>query len=257
MWPESGRPLRVEAASLGRRPVGFMLIGPWLTPWPMPGESAAGDRSVYVLILFVLALLILAGAGWLVRRNLREGHGDRRGAVRLACCMTGVLMALWACDAHLTATLLSLALFLLAVCTSVFYGVVIWAIYLAFEPFVRRTWPQVLVSSTNVLTGRFSDPVVGRDVLIGVALGLWLTLLVRSLAAWSGAESLPAFPGDLRLLLGVRSTAAVVLEEAIYAIRNVFLYGNMMLFVAMVAGLAAWAFTTATAGRLWRTNPSG
>ena len=34
-------------------------------------------------------------------------------------------------------------------------------------------------------------------------------------------------------------------------------FGNMMLLVAMVAGLAAWAFTTATAGRPWRTNPSG
>ena len=28
-WPGSGRPLRVEAAALGGRPVAFMLIGPW------------------------------------------------------------------------------------------------------------------------------------------------------------------------------------------------------------------------------------
>ena len=28
-WPDSGRPLRVEAAALGGRPVAFMAAGPW------------------------------------------------------------------------------------------------------------------------------------------------------------------------------------------------------------------------------------
>jgi len=41
--------------------------------------------------------------------------------------------------------------------------VLLWTVYLALEPFVRRYWPRVLVSWTSVLTGRGSDDVVGRD----------------------------------------------------------------------------------------------
>ena len=73
-----------------------------------------------------------------------------------------------------------LAMFLLAVCTSVAYGALLWTVYLALEPFVRRHWPQVLVSWTNVLSGRFSDPVVGRDVLFGVGLGVWFALILKA-----------------------------------------------------------------------------
>ena len=36
VWPDSDRPLRVEAAALGGRPVAFSLIGPWTKPRRMP-----------------------------------------------------------------------------------------------------------------------------------------------------------------------------------------------------------------------------
>jgi serine/threonine-protein kinase len=44
--------------------------------------------------------------------------------------------------------------------------------YLALEPWVRRYWPQVLVTSTRVLRDDWKNPRVGRDVLIGTALGV-------------------------------------------------------------------------------------
>jgi hypothetical protein len=43
--------------------------------------------------------------------------------------------------------------------------------YLALEPHVRRRWPTVLVAWSRVLSGRWRDPLVGRDVLAGVAMG--------------------------------------------------------------------------------------
>ena len=58
----------------------------------------------------------------------------------------------------------------IAIATTVFYGVLFWAIYMALEPFVRRHWPQTLVSWTTLLSGRVRDPIVGRDVLIGAAI---------------------------------------------------------------------------------------
>ena len=238
-WPESGRPLRVEAAALGGRPVAFMLAGPWRKPWRMPPPSPARVNATIVM-LFALAISILCAAGLLALRNLRSGRGDRHGAARLAIGMTTVLLALWVCQVHLAASLGLLALLLIAVCTSIFNGVLLWMLYLALEPFVRRYWPQVLVSWTNVLTGRFRDPVVGRDVLLGAALGVAWVLLIRALDLANGGRSLSEFPGAIELLLGLRGTLGVVLEQAPYAIRNVLLY-FFLLFLLRLLLRNQWA----------------
>jgi hypothetical protein len=121
-WPESGRPLRVEAAALGGRPVAFMLAGPWRNPWRMSPPSPA-RINVTIVALFVLAISILCASGLLALRNLRSGRSDRRGAARLAMCMSTVLLALWVCQVHLAASLGLLGMLLIAVCTSVFNGV--------------------------------------------------------------------------------------------------------------------------------------
>jgi hypothetical protein len=341
VWPGSNRPLRVEAAALGGRPVAFMLAGPWRTPWRMP-EPSNVVTTAYFLLLMCTAVAILATGVVLARNNLREGRGDRRGAARLASCMTAVLLGLWVCSVHVVAAPTLLAMFLLAVCTSVFYGALLWTLYIALEPVVRRHWPHALVSWTNVLSGRVSDPVVGRDVLFGVGLGVLFALIFRSLMFWSVDEGFSA-QGDVDLLLGLRHTVGVVLEEAPYAIRNVLLYffvlfvlrvllrnqwaaaiaftafwtlvnalgndrawvgalagllyfgtasfvvvrwgllafvvgafvspllfdvpatldasawyfGNVVLLVTIVVGLALWGFYTSVGGRIWRTKPSG
>jgi serine/threonine-protein kinase len=48
-------------------------------------------------------------------------------------------------------------------------------LYLALEPWVRRRWPQTMISWSRLLTGQFRDPLVGRDILFGVMLGVvWI-----------------------------------------------------------------------------------
>ena len=237
-WPGSGRPLRVEAAALGGRPVAFTLIGPWRTPWRMPEETKPGEKAI-VMSLVALAIGILAGAGLLARKNLLEGRGDQRGAGRLALATFSVLMALWFCQVHLVASLGLLAEFLIAVSTASFYGVLVWTIYVALEPFVRRQWPQVLVSWTNVLTGHARDPVVGRDVLIGSALGVAWALMIRAVDVFSKRNDLASFPGSTDVLSGLRGTVGATLQEAPYAIRNVLLY-FFLLFVLRVVLRGQW-----------------
>jgi hypothetical protein len=233
-WPGSGRPLRVEAAALGGHPVAFMLISDAQKPWRMTDETS-GEITAYLVLLLGATIVILIGAAILARQNIREGRGDRRGAARLAAYVTGVLLTLWVCQVHVSGSLGLFALMLLAVCTSVFYGVLLWTVYLALEPFVRRHWPRVLVSWTNVLTGRASDAVVGRDALIGVALGIWFALLIRAIGGGP-----VAFPGEVALLLGLRGTLGVVLEEAVYAIRNPLFY-FFILFALRMMLRSQWA----------------
>ncbi len=245
VWPESGRPLRIEAAALGGRPVAFMLVGPWRTPWRTAQASPDSDNTA-IIILFALAISILGAGGWLARKNLRERRGDQSGATRLAAAMATILMGLWLCQVHLVASMGLIAMFLLAVCTSVFYGVLLWTLYIAVEPFVRRHWPRVLVSLTNVLTGRARDPVVGRDVLIGAALAVAWVLLFRGVDLVLASDGFVEFTGDMDLLTGLRSTAAAVLRGVPYAIRNVLLY-FFLLFLLRVFLHSEWAAALAFA----------
>jgi Protein kinase domain len=254
-WPGSGRPLRVEGAALGARPVAFILIGPWRTPWRMLEDTKA-RQQVTVIVLFVLAIGILTGAGLLARRNLLAGRGDQRGAGRLALAMFTVLMMLWLCQVHLVASTGLLAEFLIAVCTASFYGVLLWTLYVALEPFVRRQWPQVLVSWTNMLTGHARDPVVGRDVLVGAALGVAWTLMIRTVVLFSSVNDLASFPGSTDVLSGLRGTFAATLQEVPYAIRNVFLY-FFLLFVLRVVLRGQWRAALAFAGIFMVLNSLG
>jgi hypothetical protein len=54
-----------------------------------------------------------------------------------------------------------------------------WLSYVAIEPFVRRQWPQVLVSWARLLAGDWRDPLVGRDILIGCTAGVLVACLER------------------------------------------------------------------------------
>jgi hypothetical protein len=176
-WPGTTRPLRVEAASWHGKPVFFSLIGDWTKPERMksPEDSTAKKVSHILLLAFVLSLL--CGAIYLARRNYRQGRGDREGAFRLASIMFALELLLCLCRAHLVPSIDMFDLFVLAVSSGLFLSGLTWILYLALEPWVRRRWPQTMISWSRLLSGQFRDPLVGRDILFGVMLGaVWLLI---------------------------------------------------------------------------------
>jgi hypothetical protein len=56
------------------------------------------------------------------------------------------------------------------------WGGFCWLSYVAFEPHARRLWPRSLISWSRLLEGRVGDPLVGRDVLVGVLAGVLVAL---------------------------------------------------------------------------------
>ena len=164
----AARPLRVEAAALSR------------PPRRLPGHRARGPsrgerrparpvrRRFSSPSSSVLALSILVGGACSRARTSAKAVAIGTAPCASGAAITVALWALWVCQVHVSGLVGLLGTFLIAVCTTVFYGVFFWAIYLALEPFVRRHWPQTLVSWTTLLSGRVRDPVVGRDVLFGV-----------------------------------------------------------------------------------------
>ena len=84
---------------------------------------------------------------------------------------------LWLCRGHFVPGLDTFGLFIIAVSTALFISGTTWMLYLALEPWVRRRWPQTIISWSRLLSGQFRDPLVGRDILFGVMLGVvWILI---------------------------------------------------------------------------------
>jgi serine/threonine-protein kinase len=177
-WPGTTRPLRVEAAAFQGKPVFFSLIGDWTKPERMKSteKKSFGDRAGKVISLIVFFAL-LAGSVFLARRNYRQGRGDRAGALRLGMVMFLFDVGLWLCRCHFATINDSFGLFIIAASTALFTAGLTWTLYMAVEPWVRRHWPKTIISWSRLLSGQARDPLVGRDILFGVALGVvWILI---------------------------------------------------------------------------------
>jgi hypothetical protein len=129
-----------------------------------------------------------------------------------------IVMITWLLYADHVADLFGeLTLLLRAVGLALTLAAVIGVLYLAVEPSLRRGWPQTLISWTRLLSGRIKDPLVGRDLLAGIALGTIVSvtaplaggILPRYLGLPSAAPGTPRIGG----LLGPRLAAADLIDD--------------------------------------------
>jgi serine/threonine-protein kinase len=77
---------------------------------------------------------------------------------------------------------------------AVFFAAEVWIAYLALEPFVRRRWPETLIGWNRLLAGRWRDPMVGREVLVGGVAGATfaiLTVIAVLIPMWVGHDVSP------------------------------------------------------------------
>jgi serine/threonine-protein kinase len=201
--PPRAAPMRVEAASVGPAVTSFQVMYPWSAAGSRPGArlfydlgfgaSDPGSTGHRVATAVGIALTGLAMFGGLIfaRRNLRLGRGDRRGATRLAVFVAALLAASWLLDEHHVAGAHEWYLVVSFAGRALVLGAIVWWTYVAFEPYVRRQWPGQLVSWSRVLAGNVTDPLVGRDLLIGGTAGAAITaiLLVSvQIPGWFGAS---------------------------------------------------------------------
>jgi serine/threonine-protein kinase len=256
VWPGSKRPLRIEAAALGGKPVAFTLMGPWTEAGRMPAASANTNPT---LILFtVIAVVVLGASVWLAYENVRLGRGDPRGAFRLGVFMFCALMVLWLARMHFTGGMGLMGYFFVNVATATFYGILVWTVYLALEPFVRRYWPRTLISWTRILGGRIQDGAVGRDILVGAAVSCCWRLLSDIRSLYFDPNRMPNLPSE-GLLLSARGALGDVLKYVPHAIRDTLLlffaifllrlllrkeWLGAVAFTLLLTGISAWSGTS-------------
>ena len=209
-------PIHVSAAAWRGRPVSFEIIGPWSVPGRMQATPrAAGVIARDAAILFIILSIMVAGA-LVARRNLRMGRGDRRGAFRVSAFVFALSLVSWLFQAHhVPGPGEEAGLFFQAIGDGLFDAILMWIVYVAIEPIVRRRWPDLLFSWSRVLAGRFRDPLVGRDALAGLLLGSAWTLafvLSNALPCWFNLPGMTPVPPARGLLVGIPMTAGYLLE---------------------------------------------
>jgi serine/threonine-protein kinase len=239
-------PLYVTAAGYRGKLVYFGVFGPWQGPGTSQATRLFGFaiRGFFVVILFTL---LVAGV-MLARRNIRLGRGDRRGALRISAYVFATSMIAWLLRAHHVADVgREWGLLSADLGASLLAGAFVWLSYVALEPYFRRRWPDLLISWNRLLAGRFRDPLVGRDVLVGTLAGAATAMLLHlsnALPAWLDAPGMTPVPSSELLMKGSREAASFFffllgdMTFSAIAIMSLFLLLNLILRKKWLAAIA-------------------
>jgi len=182
-------PIRIDAASLQGKPVIFEIKGPWNDRPAGQNAQIWLTQKITPAIWFGINLVLLLFGLYLARRNIRMKRSDARGAFRISAIAFLALAsasALWAHHAYNSFGDFmwwirgGMAFFL-------FDAIFIWINYMAMEPSMRRSWAKLLISWSRLMSGRFRDPLVGRDILVGAIAGAAMAIpvfLCRAFPSW-------------------------------------------------------------------------
>ena len=182
--------IQVDVARLNERVVYFHVRKP------------PTDRLTFFgfIPLSFIAIILSMFLAW---RNLRAGRSDRKGAWRLGLFIFVVNLASSLLSAHHSVRLIGheMTLILSAISRSTFFALRMSVYYLALEPLARRYWPKMLTAWSRVMAGRFQDPIIGREILIGAAAFVIFKTIAGTLDAYPQSEIVPSNLLGLRFLL--------------------------------------------------------
>jgi serine/threonine-protein kinase len=184
--PMPGRPeitLHADAASYKGKPAFFQIAGPWSRTLRQTQDVPQG-RNLIRFGLFLVVFAISIGTCVLARHNYRTGRGDHRGATRVASALILFTFAAWAIGARFWLEPLTEFSHFLDdfAMPALINAAVLWLLYMALEPYVRRYSADILMSWSRLLSGRIRDPRVGRDILVGIVGGLVIATIACGIA---------------------------------------------------------------------------
>jgi serine/threonine-protein kinase len=162
------------------------------------------------------------------------GRGDTRGALRAAALAFAFAVGRYVvAPAHVNG-LEEVDRMFATLGNALFWCAVLYVMYLALEPYVRRTWPRVLITWSRLIAGDVRDPLVGRDLIFGSVAGLFITLTGPAqvlLPALFGKPWAPLNHTKLAAILGGREVVAALLGAPTNALMNSMF---VMLILALI-----------------------
>jgi serine/threonine-protein kinase len=125
-----------------------------------------------------------------------------------------------------------ITLFITSLATSIFAAMYFGFAYLALEPYIRKYWPDGLISWARLIGGKYRDPIVGRDILIGAVAGVFTKLLWQLgfvIPKWLGHA--PSRPPNIALetLNGIGPAIAGFFSPAFFIIPMIGVIGLVLL----------------------------
>jgi serine/threonine-protein kinase len=254
-WLERSPPpgqaaFRIEAAAFHGRPVALRVMqqeagraGLDAVSLPVGNAVSASEPWLARLISSLWFFSVLAAGVFLAPRNLLRRRADRQAAFRLALFVfiSRVLVAALGADHRRGFAEVEILQGHLA--QALYMATLVWIIYVALEPYARFWWPQQTASWVRLLYGRWRDPLVGRDLLVGTLFGLGAVLgsqLFPWLLSWFGFG--PSRPDRLGLLAWqVGLEGALPQLEALRGLRHTLsmavfslVHGTLVAFIAVV-----------------------
>src|SRR5271165_2139539 len=234
---------RIEAAAYRGKPVYFDVLYPWDKPNRDQAFQQTAHQRYAAIILVTLFAGIIVASIVVVRRNRRLKRGDEAGSWRLGTFVLICLLLMWLLRAHHLASINEFNLVLMALAWAFLASSLARILYFALEPFVRRHDPHALIAWSRLLGGKIRDPLVGRDVLVGVTYGVLLSLFESSdniiLPLFGKLAPMPNYASG-ETLLGVRP----VLGSIFYYTWVFVLYSLLIFFLIFLARLVVrkdWA----------------
>jgi hypothetical protein len=175
--------LHADAASYKGKPAFFQIAGPWSRTLRQTQDVPQG-RNIVRFGFFLVVLALSIGTCILARHNYRSGRGDHRGATRVVTAWIAITFVAWIVGARFWLEPLTEFSHFIDdfAMTSLINAAILWLLYMALEPYVRKYSPDILMSWNRLLSGRVRDPRVGRDVLVGVVAGLVLAIVGFAIA---------------------------------------------------------------------------
>ncbi|MCW5769538.1 MAG: serine/threonine protein kinase [Phycisphaeraceae bacterium] len=229
VYPESPEiEVRVEAATYRGQAVAFRLIE---KRWPKASQVGVPEElfrrgpglwaTTGMTGLLVIASLVL------VPGNVFGRRVDYMGAFKVGIGGTGLwCIGWWLRASHVWTLQGEMDLLGRAAGQSLLVGAALVVFYMAMEPYVRRQWPQMLISWERLLSGRVRDALVGKHALVGVLLGVgsatafYATLLIPSMVGKPPPAPFMDGRYGMDAMMSARSGLGAVLHMSVASVRE-------------------------------------
>lgn len=259
VYPESPEiEVRVEAATYRGQAVAFRLIEKrWAKASQVGVPEELFRRGPGLWATTAMTGLLVIASLVLVPGNVVGRRVDYMGAFKVGIGGTGLwCIGWWLRASHVWTLQGELDLLGRAAGQSLLVGAALVVFYMAMEPYVRRQWPQMLISWERLLSGRVRDALVGKHALVGVLLGVasaaafYATLLMPTLMG--KAPPAPFMDGryGMDAMTSARSGLGAVLHMAVASVREgmaLVLVLVLVRFMVKRTWMAAGVFALLTA----------
>lgn len=189
-YPEpNDLPVRIEAGRLGDRMIYVNVLSPWDLPkseqeaigfQPSRAPDPVGAEVFFASLLriqrtsaYTLLVAVVLACGYLAVNHARRGIADIRSGTKLAIFGFAFSASAWLLATHFPNDLAESAAHLInGLGHPAVLALMIFASYIALEPFVRSHWPEKLIAWSRFLEGRHRDRFVTGEILVGITAGL-------------------------------------------------------------------------------------